>query len=522
MNLTEFFGHWKIEENPFQGEEARHDTVFARMARLSSAGNLQGQQIPSAQHSDFEKIVGAIDRPATSVVFGEKGSGKTAIRMQIADRVRRINHDRETDRVFLISYDDWNPFLDRMHEVTAKSDVLESLRKIRLVDHMDAILSIGVSSVVDSMLGAQQGDERLPKGRLVDSPSKLDAMTKRDLLVLQAVYDRSAVAGERTRQLRKVLRVSPTRNSMLWTAALWVGWLPAAAFVVWALMNPPGGEGAVVTDPTWRWWVLAILGVMYGAVLGKVLGWDRMIVRHAAAKLRRQLKVLRRTDASYSQSLHSLHEHDRTTSILPLTSTDDQRYSMLERLRRVLRAGGYSGLLVLIDRLDEPTLINGDTERMKAAVWPLLNNKFLQQDGVGFKLLLPIELRHAIFKESSAFFQEARLDKQNLVERLSWTGPMLYDLCDARLRACLAPDAKPITLQDLFDDSVNRQDIVDALDQVHQPRDAFKMLYRCLAEHCSNVTRDQAAWRVSRPVLEQVRKAEADRVQQLYRGIRPA
>ena len=109
-----------------------------------------------------------------------------------------------------------------------------------------------------------------------------------------------------------------------------------------------------------------------------------------------------------------------------------------------------------------------------------------------------------------------------MIERLSWTGAMLYDLCDSRLRSCRSEGAEPIGLLDLFDEDVTRQDIVDALDQMHQPRDAFKFLYRCLTEHCSNVTREQEAWRIPRLVLEQMRKVESDRVQALYRGIRPA
>ena len=68
--------------------------------------------------------------------------------------------------------------------------------------------------------------------------------------------------------------------------------------------------------------------------------------------------------------------------------------------------------------------------------------------------------RHALFKESSAFFQEARLDKQNLVERLSWTGSMLYDLCDARLKACRPTDAEPMGLLDLFAEDVIGQELV--------------------------------------------------------------
>src|SRR5690606_27359037 len=120
----------------------------------------------------------------------------------------------------------------------------------------------------------------------------------------------------------------------------------------------------------------------------------------------------------------------------------------------------------------------------------------LQQERFGIKMLLPIELRHALFRESAIFFQEARLDKQNLIERLTWTGAMLYDLCNARLKACRPPEAPPISLIDLFADDVTVRDLVDALDQMHQPRDAFKLLYQCLTEHCSNVTEDEAQWRI--------------------------
>ncbi len=512
MNLTDFFAHWKIEENPFQGEEARHDAVFARMALRAQEGRLA----PTAQHSDFAKIVGAIERPSTSVVFGEKGSGKTAIRMQIAERVRQVNEAGGDNRVFLIEYDDWNTFLDRMHEVAGKANALESLKKIRLVDHMDAVLSIGVTSLVDRLLGVASVDGSGIDPVISRHPARLDAGAKRDLLLLQAVYDRSTQANERTSTLKRALRIMPTRSTLLWSSAQWLGWLPAAGFITWSLMNQP--ESA----ENWRWWVLGVVAGVYALVLFKTQAWDRLIRLGLARRLRKQLRALRRGEGSYSASLARLPEGDRSAAVLPLTSADDQRYALFERFRRVLKAAGCPGLLVLIDRLDEPTLINGDAERMKAAVWPLLNNKFLQQDGVGFKMLLPIELRHAIFRESSSFFQEVRLDKQNLVERLSWTGPMLYDLCDARLQACVAQGQESVSLQDLFEADVSRQDIIEALAQVHQPRDAFKMLYRCLTEHCSNVTLDQQAWRISKPVLDQVRKLEADRVQQLYRGVRPA
>jgi hypothetical protein len=270
---------------------------------------------------------------------------------------------------------------------------------------------------------------------------------------------------------------------------------------------------------------VSLVGLWLVIVL-KRLAVDRWGVLRLAHRVRRQVRVQQRSDISYARSLGQLDSIARDPSRLPLgdsgSGADDARYALLERLRRTLSRFGYSGLLIIVDRVDEPTLISGDPERMRAVIWPMMNNKFLQAPGIGVKMLLPIELRHALFKESSAFFQEARLDKQHLVERLSWTGAMLYDLCDARLKACLVPDAPPISLVDLFEQDVTRRDLIDALDQMHQPRDAFKFLYACIAEHCSNVTSEQQLFKVPRLTLDTVRKQQSERVQQLYRGIRPA
>src|SRR5690606_3460650 len=124
--------------------------------------------------------------------------------------------------------------------------------------------------------------------------------------------------------------------------------------------------------------------------------------------------------------------------------------------------------------------------------------------------------------ESSAFFEEARLDKQHMIDRLQWTGSTLYDLCEARLQACRDPSAEPIRLIDLFAEDVNQRDLIDALDQMRHPRDTFKLLYQVMLEHCSNVTAADSDWRIPRLTLDSVRKREVDRVQQLSRGIRPA
>jgi hypothetical protein len=502
MNLSQFLEHWSIAENPFCGEEARHDAVFARMADAEAAF-----------HSDFEKIVGDLSRPASSIVFGEKGSGKTAIRLQIARRVAQHNEANPGGRILLVPYDDLNSVLDRLHERIGGKTALDSFRRVRLVDHIDAILLLTVPVVCDAMLGEGTGE---PGAGAKRQARGLDAVTRSRLLALQAVYDRASPQESRTRRLRRALRVGSDRRKRAWGALALMGWVAPAGVV--------GLFGWLGDWTVSQAWFVAIGGAAgaWGVALAKVGVLDRLASRRLARRIRRQVRVSGRADGSYARAISALPAGVRDADALPLTDSDDARYRMLGTLLEGMRACGFDGMVVVVDRVDEPTLVSGDAECMRAIVWPMLNNKFLQMERVGLKFLLPLDLRHALFKESASFFQEARLDKQNLVERLTWTGAMLYDLCEARLRACRREEAGAVSLVELFAEDVTRQDVVDALDQMHQPRDAFKFLYRCLVEHCANVTAEQGEWRVPRLVLELVRRQESERVQQLGRGIRPA
>ncbi|MFM9994848.1 MAG: hypothetical protein ACKVU4_03500 [Phycisphaerales bacterium] len=557
MTLTEFLEHWSIVENPFMGEEARHDAVFTRLAMggtrapadeparapvepASTATPATGETAggprapeparaprrPAAiTHPDFDKVFGDPGRPASSIVFGEKGSGKTAMRLQIERRVADHNAANFTRRALLVAYDDLNPVLDPFcaRLVTGKVGPEEALKKLRHLDHIDALLSLVVPRLTDAVLSGPEPLDLLgPAGAkgLADSRRavrKLDAGLRRDLVLLQSLYDRTDGVERRTRRLRRLLRLPLPTSRAVWTLAAWLGWIPAAAAVAMAWYVDP-----TLRDDPAAPYVVGALGALWLAALAKRSIWDRLTMIRLGRRVRRQLRVVPRSERSYGRSLGHVDPSLRTPAHLPMTEADEPRYAMVRRLRRLLGAFGYASIIIVVDRVDEPTLVRGDPERMRAVVWPLFNNKLLQQEGFGLKLLLPIELRHLLFKESGAFFQEARLDKQNLVERLAWTGPMLYDLCDARLNACRAPGVEPITLLDLFAEDVTRQDVTEALGSMQQPRDAFKLMYQCLSDHCASASGPQPSWRIPRPILEMVRKLQVDRVQQLYRGIRPA
>ncbi len=533
MTIPEFLEHWSLAENPFQGEEARNDGVFRRMLRESWGASLREMAASDASgnapstpiatfHSDFAKVLGDLARPGSAILFGEKGSGKTAMRLQIASRVTAYNRENPERKTLLVTYDDLNAFLDKFHERVHGKTPLESFQKFRLVDHLDAILLQVVPRLVDGLLGIGSPDDGLELG---EDPRRvirrMPKALKRDLLLLQCVYDRVEQSDLRTKLLRQKLGLWRPVHWLLADTILSIGPVLIIAYVVWSQFFPP----ADIQKEWLNYGFFALVG-LYLVALGKFFAFDRLVTLNAGRRLRKQIRVGGRTEIGFSRSLRQLDKSGRESTQLPITDSDEPRYAMLQRLRRVLRQFGYEGMIVVVDRIDEPTLVSGDPDRMRAIVWPMLNNKFLQQDGLGVKLLLPIELRHALFRESNAFFQEARLDKQNLIERLGWTGSSLYDLCESRLRACVAAGkgdpSKPLALLDIFAEDVSRQDVIDALDQMHQPRDAFKFMYRCLTEHCALVTSGERKYRIPRHVLETVRRAEAERVQQLYRGIRPA
>ncbi|MEM7622688.1 MAG: hypothetical protein AAF235_05740, partial [Planctomycetota bacterium] len=358
------------------------------------------------------------------------------------------------------------------------------------------------------------GDEPLKTAR------KLSPPLRRDLLLLQALYDPADLTGDRTARLRRLLRVPLGRSQSAWRVAAAVGWLPMVPFIFLAITNQSLALAIVA----------GILALLYAGVLVKRFIIDPSAARALARKIRRETRTLSRSAASLGASLASLEPELRPAHAIPLPTDqphgdDEARYHGLQALRRVLHRFGYTGMLVVIDRVDEPTAIAGDPEKMRGFIWPLLNNKFLNQDGFGVKMLLPVDLRYPLFRESARFFQEARLDKQGFIERLSWTGPMLYDLCNARLQACRDGEAhkqQPINLIDLFAEDVTRQELVDALDQMGQPRDAFKLLYRTLNEHAAGVTADEGAFRISKGALTTARRAETDRVKGFAKGLTPA
>jgi hypothetical protein len=498
MQIDAFWKHWQVTQDPFRAEEARDDPVLMEL--------LDGE----TAHPDFQKIFGQPDRPTTAVVFGEKGSGKTALRVLLERRIAEHNRNNPDRRAYVVLYDDLNGALDRVAQSLGRKRAAEATADLRLVDHQDAILSLAVTQLVDALL---TGDKRL-----CDKPVKMARRMERsrrvDLATLAALYDqpRTSSFPARWEGLKRVLRV---------------GWLPGLRIARWlgVVTGIAAGSVAVAEKLNANRSPLSVplVAVLLAATV-LLLGywaWGNARLLTLCRRVRKEVRVVGRREGELRGALSELPRRELGWQPIPVPGDQDSRFQLMSRLLRIMEGFGYRSIIVLIDRIDEPTRIAGDPTKMRQVVWPLMNNKFLQQEGVGIKLLLPIELRHALMREDADFFQRARLDKQHMIERLRWSGATLYDLCSRRLQACRLTGSETIGLVNLFEESVTRQDLIDALDQMVQPRDAMKFLYRVIQDHCTSVPQDEPVFRIPRLVLQQVRRSQSQRVQDLQKGVVP-
>ena len=482
MKIDQFLGHHGITGSPFREEDAQTDTIFKRRC------------LGTVHHPAWQKFFGSPADPSTALVFGEKGSGKTALRLQAVAELEAYNADHPDARTFIISYDDFNPYLDHYRDALNNRDGVEVLKRWRLQDHMDAVLALGVTQLVDGLL-----DEKT-------DISHLSADRKRDLLLLAALYDQST--GEpierRWTRLRRAsgFRTALGRHDLIIAAVATIAALAGAA---WAVSSR--NYSALV-------WCLVIL------LAGWAIWLYRLVRSETYARgMRRSMRVLSRDPSALRWELLWFNPSELAGQPMPTIARTggEERYELLRKFQGILSDLNRPGIIVLIDRVDEPQLIEGDPRKMRALVWPLLDHKFLRHPGLGVKMLLPIELAYYLEKEDKAFYDKARPDKLNMIKPLRWTGPSLYDLATDRLRACAVEGANP-RLRNLIDDTISDDALRDALANLRTPRQLFKFLHRLMEEHCHRHTEDAPRWTVDADTFRTVYSAYMRDLEAFDRG----
>mgnify|MGYP006908203459 CR=1 FL=1 len=478
MNLRDLLDHHGMGTNPFADEDAQTDPVF------------QGSCRTSTFHPNWDKVYGDPANPGTSIVFGEKGSGKTAMRLQVTAQIEEFNRTHENAKAFVIEYDDFNPFLDNFAERLSsrtRRKPTKVLEEWKMWDHMDAILSLGVTDVVDRLLGASQPAGPTGNALPTNAVSRLDRFQRRDLLLLAACYDNSFTESFDARWFRLRRKVG------YWPWQSWgirgIGFLTTLAVL-----------GTIFYLEHYEWlktvWPWLIIALGWSPWLAKFWRWWMQ-----AFSVARHLRCINRETNPLRKVLMQFSGRNINGQPLPNKWRTDDRYELLYKFQGLLKALGFSGIVVLVDRVDEPHLINGSQENMKGLVWSMLDNKFLKQPGLGLKLLLPIELAECMQQEGHDFFQRARLDKQNMIPSLEWTGAALYDLANARVAACGKEGASP-QLQDLFDESVSSGRLIEAFGALRVPRHLFKFLHRLLVAHCQSYVSSDPSWLINAATFE--------------------
>ena len=479
MNLHEFLSHHGMSANPFADEDAQTDPVF------------QGRCRTSTFHPSWDKVYGDPSSPATAVVFGEKGAGKTAMRLQIAAQIEEHNLQSSDDKLFVIEYDDFNPFLDRFADrlsARKRRDPAKVLAEWQVWDHMDAILSLGVTNLVSNVLGVRQSNGSPSNTLPEDAISRLDRFQRRDLLLLAACYDNSLTEAFQTRwyRLRRKVRYIP-----------WQSWgLRAIGILTKAAVF---GLIAYTKNYHWLWtsvWPWLAIALGWAPWLAQAWKWWAQ-----AWGVSRKLRCVTRDIQPLRQVFMQFSGNDINGQPLPNRARSDDRYELLYKFQGLLQTLGFNGIVVLVDRVDEPHLINGSLENMRGLVWSMLDNKFLKQPGLGLKLLLPIELSDFVEQEGHDFLQRARLDKQNMIPSLIWTGQSLYDLAEARLQAC-STEEQSTSLKDLFADDIGAARLVEAFGTLRVPRHLFKFLYQLLMTHCQAHTDSDPQWQIDAGTFE--------------------
>lgn len=475
MKTEQFMRYHGVAGNPFSEEDAQTDTVFKQ------------ECLEKIHHPAWDKFFGSPSDPSTALVFGEKGSGKTALRLQAASEFEAYNRANPDHRVFVIAYDDFNPYLDHFRTATRARNSAEALKQWRLQEHMDVVLAQGVTQLVDVLTS-----DRAEPGATPSSPRDqlgvLSEDQRRDLLLLAALYDQST--GEPIeRRWSRLRRRSGFRP--LWSRRdLQIGF-GTTLLVIALTLGFPSLRG-------WTYWPWLLGLVLAGWVYW---GWRLARAEWFAQAIRKGLRVLSRDPSALRWELLWFKPTELAGQPLPTANRTggEERYELLRKFQAVLSRLGYHGIVVLIDRVDEPQLIGGDPRLMRALIWPLLDHKFLRHPGLGVKLLLPIELAYYLEKEDKEFYDKARPDKLNMIKPLRWTGPSLYDLASDRLHACaITPSengSRP-RLRQFVDEEVSDDSLKDALGHLRTPRQLFKFLHRLVEDHCHRHTEDAPRWTI--------------------------
>lgn len=453
MRIERFFALHNIEGNPFvSAEEAQGDEILTSILEQNEF---------RFGHPAWAKFCGTPPGNQTSLVFGPKGSGKTAMRLALEKRIAKYNEEHPERRVLLVKYSDFNQYLDTWKTQAEKQNFegLPWLKRLRghsapaaslkdqwtLTHHMDALLS-EISKNIPAIL--KQSDQ---------SPRTWPGMIKYDVLFLAATYlPMEEVQYTNTMREIYTLLYSPLQRYARTGRRMLVGICTLMLAPLWTYFN----------------------SLLFAKRAKRAIEVVERKTRHTAW-------ALRHLSVSYLRTIRLLRTDDSQVGQV------DRYDLLLNRVTRIAEEAGYEQTIVVMDKVDEPMTIHGSVDKMADFIRPLLTNKLLHDDKLHFKLLIPNQLHIIIRKADSETANKFRLDKANVIYPFEWSGADLYQMLTERLSVRAHSNASEVDLQNFFGQELGKEDVIAQLDKLKTPRYANKFMDRLVRASCSTARKDE-------------------------------
>ena len=498
MFIETWRAHWGLRHDPFASEDADKDVVL-------------GLTEVRAVHSAFDRLFGDPASPAPGIVFGEKGSGKSCLRLHVRRRLDAYNRAHAGARVLCTDYAEFDGFLERFkNTIGGRHDSVAGcvLEHWVTADHLDSMLSIGVTRLVE---------ELFDKDAAIDKKS-LTRKQKIDLLLLATLTlgSRRETTMASLGRLGSALSLRRPRGVLVLGLRILLVLLSVLLALV-PLLGPRLGFD--VQGPAWTWYGA---GAVLLGIVGLHAAWSSVYLSALARRATRSVRVVHHDPAPLTRLLASLSANERKEMPIPRSHDEATRYELLARFQVILAASGYRAWYVLLDRVDEPSSLNADPKAARRFVETLLDHKLLQVPGMALKLFLPIEFDELQRSATPEKLKMMRLDKSNLVPTLEWTGQELVEIARARVRAS-GETGSTCDLHDFFASDVDPEYLRDTLQTLGTPRYAFGFLSSAITEHARNLPddlpQDAESWRIARAQLDIVRAAWLERASLLRRSL---
>lgn len=452
MEPTAWLQCFGLRRDPFQAGDARQDEVLA----LDPLGML---------HVRYAEVRGATGVPHSCLVVGAPGSGRSTLCMQLVaedehDAMQRPGQGRRV--VPMANFGEVALEVERRRGAT-----------ITRCEAIDLVLHRIVPELVDEVLGVANDGVR-PRMPVVDAAAAIESAGPsacRDLLVLQALYDRDGAAAGRTMELRD--RFALSGGVLAEAARAWGLVLMGSSVLLSAVMLAFGDrrdEALVRALPTVApEWARALPWIGIGLVLSASLGllgrWTvaGLLARSRVRRAQRSIVVTDRDAGDLAACLNELRPADLRR--VPRRGALQPRLDLLDRLERLVRLLGWRSIALVVDGV-------GDDPSSRRAISALLDERIVQRSGTS-----------VVLAATRTAVEGIRVPCSRV--ELDWTAPSLRRLLQSRMDRCAERPIAAPTLDALFDPAIPSAEVDAWLVRWGTPRaalDAMAALVRRQAE----------------------------------------